>query len=207
MITLSRVILPVITLSLVAACATNTRIQSNYDSDVDLSQYKTFGFSSQTEFEDSDLAGDLELYFSAAVMQELHAKGLAESDDPDILINVSVDLEEVSRAPLRGTICPRYEDYYSREFNFSYGGFTGESRRTMCIYTEGQVIVKLMDAARNQSIMEGVSRVRLDKNDRGANLLLSASYDVATMFGESPARDGRPTSSMASNYSKALDDH
>ena len=142
------------------------------------------------------MAGELELYFGAAVIQELRAVGLVSSDDPDILINVSVDVEGVSRPPVRGNNCPKYEDYLSRR---AADSFAGEGRRPMCIYTEGSIVVELMDVALNLPIMDGVSRVRLDEKDRGARLLMSVSYDVATMFGDSPIRDGRLVPSMARN--------
>ncbi len=196
MIKLSRVVLPLVALTLLAGCASNPRVQSNYDGDLDSGQYETFGFSSRTEIEDPDLAGYLELYFVAAVMQELGARGLERSDDPDILVNVSVDLEAASRPPVRGTNCPKYEDYYSRR---AADGFAGEGRRPMCIYREGSIVVVLTDVAQIQRIMDGVSRVRLDENDKGNVLLMSVSYDVATMFGGSPVRDGRLVPSMAGN--------
>jgi hypothetical protein len=183
MIGVSRILLPLVALLSLVACTTSPRVQSDYDDSLDFGQYRTFDFSSRTEIEKPDLTGNLELYFSAAVIQELRAKGLVQSDDPDILVNVSVILEDVTRPPVRGTNCPKYQDYYSR---LAADSFSGEGRRPMCIYSEGSITVELTDVAQNQPIMEGVSRVRLDKNDRGNNLLLSVSYDVATMFGESP---------------------
>ena len=192
----SRILLPLFALLSLVACTTSPRVQSNYDDSLDFGQYRTFDFSSRTEIEKPDLAGDLELYFSAAVIRELRARGLVQSDDPDILINVSVKLEDVSRPPVRGTNCPQYEDYYSRRIADS---FSGEGRRPMCIYTEGSITVELTDVAQNQPIMEGVSRVRLDKDDRDSHLLMSVSYDVATMFGRSLVRDGGPVAGPASN--------
>ena len=182
MIKLSRITLPFVALTLMAACTSNPRVQSDYDGALDFGQYSTFDFGSRTEIKDPDLAGNLELYFSAAVMQELHAKGLVRSVDPDILINVSVDLEDVSRPPVRANNCPRYDDYNSRRVA---DGFTGEGRRPMCIYTEGSIAVELTDVARNQAVMEGASQVRLGENDRGDALLRSVVDDVATMFGSS----------------------
>ena len=189
MVNLSRIMFPLVALTLMAACTSNPRVQSNNDGDLDFGQYSTFDFGSRTEIKDPDMAGNLELYFSAAVMQELHAKGLAKSDDPDILINVSVDLEDVSRPPSRRGSCPRYEDYSSRKIYPEYGGFTGVSRRPMCVYTEGLITVELIDAKGNQSIMEGSSRVRLGENDRGDALLQSVVDDVATMFGRTSVND------------------
>jgi hypothetical protein len=185
MIRASRVLLPLVALLSLVACTTSPRVQSDYDDSLDFGQYRTFDFSNRTEIEKPDLTGDLELYFSAAVIRELRAKGLVHSDDPDILVNVSVNIEDVTRPPVRGTNCPKYDDYYSRRFADS---FSGEGRRPMCIYADGSITLELTDVAQNQPIMEGVSRVRLDKNDRGNNLLLSVSYDVATMFGESPVK-------------------
>jgi hypothetical protein len=191
--------LPLLALAVMAACTTNPRIQSDYDGELDFGQYKTFDFGNRAELDAPGLAGELELYFAATVMRVLKGKGLVRADDPDILINVSINVEDVSRPPVRGTNCPKYEDYYSRRFADS---FSGEGRRPMCIYTQGSIAVELTDVAQNQAIMEGVSRVRLDKNDRSADLLLSVSYDVATMFGDSPVRDGRLAPSMAPSMAR-----
>ena len=95
MIKLSRIMLPMVTITLMAACTSSPGVQSDYDGDLDFGQYQTFDFSSGTEIVGADLAGNLELYYSAAVMRELRAEGLVRSDDPDILINVSVDVEDV----------------------------------------------------------------------------------------------------------------
>ncbi len=199
MITLSRIVLPLVALALMAACTSNPRVQSGYDSDLDFGQYKTFDFSSRTEIEDPDLAGNLELYFSAAIMQKLLTTGLVQSDDPDILINVSVEVDDVGQAPkFGGRYCPRYENYYSNWGDLYR--FAGESRPPFCIFSQGSIIVKMVDVELNRTIWEGVSLVRLDEKDRGADLLMSVSYDVAEMFGEIPVRNGKPVSWMVSIY-------
>lgn len=194
---LIRIVLPLAAFTLITACANTARIQSDYHGDLEISQHKSFGLLGPAELESTDRANLLELYASAAVVQELRARGLVESDKPDILINVSAELEDVTRPPLENGICPSYEDYHSRWFNFEYGGTTGESRRPVCNYADGQFTVELLDAAGGQPIMKGVSRVRLDENDKDGRLLLSVSYDVATMFGESPVRDGSLPHSLA----------
>ena len=189
MIELSKVLLLPITFTLIAACTSNPRVQSNYDDSLDFGVYETFGFASRTEIQDPDLSGILELYFSAGVEQQLRSRGLVGSDTPDILITVSVDIEDVSRAPVRGNNCPRYNDYNSRRVADSYGG---EGRRPMCIYSEGSIEVDMVDVEQDHTIWEGVSRVRLDKNDRGTALLMSVVNDVATMFGGPAPRDSQP---------------
>ncbi len=100
MTSLSKVLLPLAVLTLLAACTSNPRVQSNFHDSVDFGAYKTYDFRGHTEVENTDLSGTLEMYFTAAVAQQLLMKGLTKSDNPDILINVRVDIEDVSRAPV-----------------------------------------------------------------------------------------------------------
>ncbi len=190
MFAIAKFIPALITLAMVTACATEPRVQSNHDGDLDFSQYEAFNFSSPTAIENPDLKGQLELYFSAAVEQQMRLKGLVRSDQPDVLINVSVDVDDVSAPPARANNCPRYDDYYSRRTADSYAG---EGRRPMCIYTEGTILIDMVDVALNRKIWEGVSRVRMDDKDRGASLLRSVVTDVATMF------EGPQTSNISLN--------
>ena len=194
---LLRVFSLLFTFAFITACTSNSRVQSSHDDSLDMSVYETYNFSSRTEIENPDLSGTLELYFSAAVEKQLLLKGLVKSDMPDILINVSVDLEEVTSAPVRANNCPRYNDYYSRKVADRYDG---NGRRPMCIYTEGSIVVELVDVELNRKIGEGVSRVRMDEKDRGASLVQSVMQDVAEMFGETPVRGGNPVSGMGGIY-------
>jgi len=193
----SRKFLLLISFALIMACASNPRVQSKVDDSLDFSVYETYNFGTRTEIENPDLPGTLELYFSAAVERQLLLKGLVRSDEPDILINVSVDVEDVSAAPVRGLNCPRYDDYFSRRVADSYAG---EGRRPMCIYTEGSIVIELVDVELNRTIGEGTSRVRMDERDRGASLVRSVSNDVAEMFGETPVRGGNPVTGMGSVF-------
>jgi hypothetical protein len=193
----SRKFLLLISFALIMACASNPRVQSKVDDSLDFSVYETYNFGTRTEIENPDLPGTLELYFSAAVERQLLLKGLVRSDEPDILINVSVDVEDVSAPPVRGLNCPRYDDYFSRRVADSYAG---EGRRPMCIYTEGSIVIELVDVELNRTIGEGTSRVRMDERDRGASLVRSVSNDVAEMFGETPVRGGNPVTGMGSVF-------
>ena len=190
---LSKVLLPVVALTVASACTSNPRVQSDFSDGIDFSAYKTYDFGGRMEAVNTDLPATLEMYFMAAVAQQLLMKGLTRSDTPDILINVRVDIEDVSRAPVIANNCPSYEDYNSRKLATIH---PGKGRRPMCIYSEGTVDVALVDVEPGVQIMKGVSRVRLDNDDRGDALLLSVTYDVATMFGESAARNGEPVFSQ-----------
>ncbi len=194
MTSIVRIVLPLMVLASLAACAINPRVQSNHGDDLSFAAYKTFNIARYEGMASAGQSGDLARYFHSAIISELEERGLAKSDDPDLLIIVSIDLKEVSRPPNRRNSCPRYEDYTGRKSNLMHGGFAGASRRPMCVYKEGQLTFALVDVAQRKPFLEGVARVRLDENDRGGNLRLSVANDVAIMFGESPARfDGTPS--------------
>ena len=74
MVGLRKIILPQVALTLMVACTSSPRVQSDYDDDLDFGQYRSFGFSYNTEIEDPSTAGELKRHVSAAVMLELHAK-------------------------------------------------------------------------------------------------------------------------------------
>ena len=192
-----RIFLLTITFGFVTACASDPRVQSSYDDNLDFSQFETYNFGNRTEIEDPDLSDTLELVFTAAVEQQMLLRGLVKSDKPDVLINVSVDAEDVSRAPAKpqNGNCPRYGDYNSR---YSADPYAGEGKRPMCIYTEGSIKVIMVDVESSHTIWEGISRVRLDEGDRGARLVRNVQNDVAIMFGESPARNLQRPSGMFS---------
>jgi hypothetical protein len=183
--------------ALLTGCASNARVQSSYDDSLDFSGYGTYNFSSRTEIKNPDLQGELELNFSAAVEQQMRIRGLVRAENPDILINVSVDVEDVSAPPVRGTLCPRYDDYYSRRFADPYAG---QGRRPMCIYTEGSVNISMLDVEANERIWKGTSRVRLDEKDRGISLVRSVMRDVDTMFNNSANRGNQSVSGLVSNH-------
>lgn len=183
---LTKLFLLSITFALISACSSNQRVQSNYDADVGLSDYKTYNFVSTTAIKDPDASGELQLYFSAAVENQMLSRGLVKSDTPDILIDVVVDLEDKTSAPMRKNSCPRYQDYYSW---YIVPIYEGQSRPTMCVYKEGSVQVEMVSAETNQQIFEGLALVRLDRNDTGPFLVKSVLDDVAVMFDESSASE------------------
>ncbi|MDX2417336.1 MAG: DUF4136 domain-containing protein [Xanthomonadales bacterium] len=169
-----------ISFALLTACASDSRVQSKRDINLNISRYQSYNFSSRTEIENPDLPATLELYFSAAVEQKMLSRGFVRSDMPDILINVSVDVEDVSAPPTKGLNCPRYDDFFGRRVADSYAG---EGRRPMCMYTEGSIEVEMVNEELI-TLFKGVSRVRMDENDRGDSLARSVQGDVGVMFGD-----------------------
>ncbi|MDX2417502.1 MAG: DUF4136 domain-containing protein [Xanthomonadales bacterium] len=175
-----------ISLALLTACTSNPRVQSDFDDSVDFSQYKTYNFGSQTEVLDPDFHDVLGLTFSAATEEQMRSRGYVKSDNPDVLINVSVDVEDKTQAPSQGRQgygCPGYggrSTYISSNYN------DGKGRSTFCRYTEGSIKIDMIDLKLNRAIWDGVSFVRFDERERGEMLASFIMRDVDTMFESSP---------------------
>lgn len=182
MTSLSRIIVPLITLLLVTACASSPRIQSDFKKDLDFSQHQTYNFSNVTAIENPDFPDLMGLLFSAAIEEQMLSRGYVMSDNPDILINVSVDLVDKQRAPNQAGNCPNYGDFYSRKPTKYYQysgrpqGRLAESRPTFCDYSEGTIKIDMVDAKLKRMVWQGVSSVRIDEKERG--FLLNGSSDI-----------------------------
>ncbi len=180
-----RIFLTFSTFALITACTSSPRVQSDFDDRVDFSQYKTFNFGSKTEILDPDFHELLGLTFSAAIEEQMRSRGYVKSNNPDILINVSVDVEDKSQAPSYTVGCPSYSIKKGNMYvNSQY--INGEGRGTFCRYTEGPIKIDMVDLKLNRTIWDGVSFVRIDERERGAFLNSFIMRDVDTMFEGSP---------------------
>jgi hypothetical protein len=173
-----------ISLVLLTACTSNPRVQSDFDDSVDFSQYKTYNFGSQTEILDPDFHDVLGLTFSAAVEEQMRSRGYVKSDNPDVLINVSVDVEDKTQADTRDYGCPSYSTNSNAQISTIY--IAGKGRGTFCRYTEGPIKIDMVDLKLNHTIWSGVSFVRIDERERGLLLNSFIVGDVNTMFEGSP---------------------
>lgn len=175
-----------ISLALLTACTSNPRVQSDFDDSVDFSQYETFNFGSQTEILDPDFHDLLLLTFSAAVEQQMLSRGYVKSDNPDVLFDVSVDVEDKTQAPSQYTGCPSYSIKKSPVAIVNSHYIDGKGRGTFCRYTEGPIKIDMVDLKLNRTIWNGVSFVRIDERERGVFLNSFIMRDVDTMMENSP---------------------
>ena len=175
-----------ISLALLTACTSSPRVQSDFDDSVDFSQYKTFNFGSQTEILDPDFHDLLLLTFSAATEEQMLSRGYVKSDNPDVLIDVSVDVEDKTQAPSQSYGCPSYSNKQGRSAYLSSSYVDGKGRSTFCRYTEGSIKIDMVDLELNRTIWDGVSFVRYDQRERGAMLGSFIKRDVDTMLESSP---------------------
>jgi hypothetical protein len=145
--------LPVLLIFLFTSCVT-VRVATDYDRDVNFSNYNSFAFYKpgidKAEISDLDKKRILR-----AIETEMTAKGMIKSESPSLL--VSIFTKERERV-----------DVYNNNFGYGwgwnpwyYGGFYGNNvSRT----TEGSLYIDLIDAKTNELVWQGVGTANLVTN-------------------------------------------
>ncbi len=177
-----------LSLFVVAGCASGPTIRSNIDESVDFTKFRTFGF-----FE--PLATDREGYQSLISQQlvtsadrELTARGLQRTDtNPDLLVNFSADLDQRLRVTQTPAV-PRGSSFHRHRRGF-YSTWPTYQQTEIRQYTKGTLGVDVVDAARRQLVWEGfaLGRVTQRTTDNIGPVLDSAVVDIFANFPLQPA--------------------
>jgi hypothetical protein len=194
MLKILKVLLLVITIALMTACASSTKIQSDYDRSVDFSQFKTYGYYSPMGIENPNYSSLLGQMFRDAIDAQMKPRGYVLSDNPDLLINVSARMEDKTKVTT--TSNPGYGGGYGGGY-YGYrggmydpwGGYGYGSSTHVSQYTEGTVNVDMVDIDNKRMVWEGVAIGRV--NDKNDNLRQDVMEGVAEMFQNYPFRAGQ----------------
>ena len=162
--------------SLLSACSSGLTVRSEIDPTVDFSQYTTFNFFEPMGIEggyNSPIFGE---HFRAAITGELTRRSYQLSDNPDLLINVTIRSDDKVR--MRSYTSPYMTGgYYGRPGGAYAGsavgvGISTGSRATMT--TEASVFIDLVDFEQHRVVWQGVAVV--DVSDKVAQQLRDAIY-------------------------------
>jgi hypothetical protein len=141
---------------LLAACASGPSIVSNTSPGTDFRAFKTFNFMPQLG---TDRANGARTPMSSLLMTamegELKARGLSKSDSPDLLVDFNVWAED--RVDIRST--PSHTVHRS---HWHRGFSTWPSyRTTVRQYTEGSMLMDLIDPRSGTLVAEAVASQRI----------------------------------------------
>lgn len=168
---------------LLAACASKPMIKSDYDRSVDFSEYKTYGFYSPLGIEGPNYSTIFGSVFREAISREMNARGYSQSENPDLLINVSARMEDKTKVttttdpfPMGGYYGYR-AGFYDPWIGYGYGTSTHVSQ-----YTEGTVNVDVVDARQKKMVFEGVGVGRLQNKKTNEEVREAINNGVARMF-------------------------
>ncbi|WP_372746922.1 DUF4136 domain-containing protein [Lutibacter sp.] len=137
-------LLPVALLFLVASCS-SVRVTSDYDTTTDFSKFKTFAFYKKgidkVEISDLDKRRILK-----AIENELLAKGMTISENPDVLVNIFTKSRQKVDIYNHNNMYFGWHPWY-------YGPNFGTH---ISKYTEGTLFVDLIDAKTKELAWQGI---------------------------------------------------
>lgn len=194
----SRAIATLIGFALLTACASSTKIQSDYDRSVDFSQYKTYGYFSPMGIENPNYSSLLGQMFRDAIDAQMQARGYVKSDDPDLLFNVSARLEDKTKVTTTsnpgmygaGYLGGGYYGYRGGLYD-PWGGYGYGSTTHVSQYTEGTVNIDMVDPELKRMLWEGVAIGRVNEKRKNNELRQDIMDGVAEMFEGYPFRAGQ----------------
>lgn len=155
--------IPVLLLFILSSCS-SVNVYSDFDNNVDFSQYRTYAFHKQgiDKVQISDFDKKRILH---AIDDELSKKGMTKSDTPDLLINFST--KEKERVDLN-------QFSFGMGYGWGYGWnpyFWG-GQPYVNTSTEGTLYIDLIDAKKKELIWqgEGVGYLTQNRSDKEARI-------------------------------------
>lgn len=174
-------------LALLAGCASGPQIYSNSDPAGDFSGYRTYNFAEPLGTDRPEYSSLLSQYLKTAVSRELGARGYQRSDNPDLLVNFYTETKEKVQSTT--TAGPGLGGFYG--WRTGYYGVWGGYETRVTQYTEGTLVVDLVDAKRNQLVWEGIAVDRI-REETLRNPQPAVDQAMSQIFAQFPWRAGAP---------------
>jgi hypothetical protein len=155
-------ILPVFMILILSSCS-SLRVNSDYDKNVDFSQYKTYAFqkSGVDKVEISDLDKRRIL---RAIDAEMTKKGYIKSETPDLLINIfTKEREQID--------VNQYNTSWGYGWGWGWNPYLWGGQTFVTSSTEGTLFIDLIDAKKKELVWQGegdgyLTKVRSEKEAR-----------------------------------------
>lgn len=180
--------LSLLSLLLLAGCATGPLISSDSDPQADFASYRSYGFYSPLAVEPKGYSTPSSSVMKAAVRREMEARGYVyDESEPDLLVNINAYVNE--RQDVVSMPEVNYTYYYSYRANTYFAVPFWSERTSVSRYREGTLNVDLVDARAKRLAWEGVAvgRVaRLKPGEREQRI----NATIAEIFAAYPHRAG-----------------
>jgi hypothetical protein len=148
-----------IAMLMLSGCAPSVKVRSDVAPDANLAQYQTYGFFEQLGVEGDNYSNIYGQHFRAAISEEMEGRGYRKSDQPQLLVNVTVGQEDKIRVNTYSEPY-LYGGYYGRPYGGMYygpWGYPGSTHTSVHQYTEANVYVDVVDAAEHKMVWQGVA--------------------------------------------------
>jgi len=147
-------------LLLLSACASGPTIVANTNPGTDFRVFQTFDFIEPLGTDRSNgVRTPLSNRMMTTMEQELKQRGLTRSDSPDLLVDFSVsavDRVDVRTSPNSAV----HRSHWNRSFS-TWPTYSTHVRQ----YTEGSLIIDLIDPHQNRLVAEGAATSRISSTD------------------------------------------
>jgi hypothetical protein len=144
---------------LLTACASGPQISSNVNPGTDFREFETYGFIQPLGTDRSNgVRTPLSTRLMDAMSREMVARGLSLSNSPDLLVDFVVSAED--RIDVRST--PTHTVHRSH-WNRSFTTWPTYST-TVRQYTQGSLVIDLIDPTSNRLVAEGGAQTRINSN-------------------------------------------
>jgi len=157
-------ILPLLLLFILGSCGSAVSVYSDYDKNVDFSQYKTYAFHKRgiDRVAISDLDKKRILH---AIDLELSNKGMTKSDTPDLLINIfTKEREHVD--------VNQYNTGWGYGWGYGWNPYLWGGQTYVSTSTEGTLYIDLIDARKRELVWqgEGVGYLTQNRNEKESQI-------------------------------------
>ncbi len=176
---------------LLAGCASKPTIESDYDHTIDFSQYKTYGFFSPMGIENPNYSSIYGAIFRDAISKEMESKGYKQSDNPDLMINVSGRLQQKTKVTTTSDPYMAGGYYGYRHGYGTWGGYGYGTQTHVSNYTEGTVNIDIVDRANKRMVWEGVAVGRINEKNTREKMRANIYAGIQEMFAGYPFRAGQ----------------
>ena len=173
-----------------SGCASNN-IRSDYDRNVDWSQFETYNFYPDAGPDGSQYRSLFTNYMITAITQEMESRGYTKSDNPDLLVNFNARLEDRTQVTTMPASSVGMYYGYRGGFYSPWVGYGYATETTVSQYTEGTFNIDVVDAQRKQLIWEAVGVGRITERDY-EEMEQRVREGVPLYFQTFPTRAGQP---------------
>lgn len=143
-------------------CTTTSSVITDYDRETDFDQYTTFYWSDDFQLENGENGEEEPLFYNTlvkkrlknAIQSEMEGRGyVLSSDDPDLLINSQVVVQE--------------KNAYRNNYPYYYGYYPfGYNNIPVRNYKEGDIVIGLIDKDQRQLVWQGYASGVLDTSTK-----------------------------------------
>jgi hypothetical protein len=165
-------------LSFILICFTSCssiKVSSDFDKSAEFKSYKTYAFAEEVASLPLDDINRNRLL--GAVEKELAAKGFTKSDNPDVLINMSIKTKTQTTATATNS------GYgYGAGHRYGYGGGFSTTYINYDTYTDGTLFVDMIDAKKQQLVWQGRGTKTVDENASQQRREENINYAVKQIF-------------------------